>query len=145
MTASTLRWPLLAVIGLLVALAVGLLATRLVSERIGISSEPITAGESLTPKRANGHERAHNRQPALPPAQTTVTGSDYTGPSSSSSGGADGAGSGSGTDSAGSDGGGDSKRGGLGDATTPPVTASPAPSSPSGGAGTDTTTEPGDD
>jgi len=143
MTASTLRWPVLAVIGLLVALAVGLLATRLVSERIGISSEPITAGESLTPKRANGHERAHKRQPVLPPARTTSTGSDSTGPSSSISGGADGAGSA--TDSAGSEGGGDSKRGGLGAATTPPATASPAPSSPSGGAGTNNTTEPGDD
>ena len=46
MSASTLRWPLFALIGLLVAVAVALLAIQLVSERIGISAEPLTVGES---------------------------------------------------------------------------------------------------
>ena len=97
MSASTLRWPLYAVLGLLIALAVALLATRLVSERIGISSEPITAGESLSPKRQTAAQHTHRRnQSTAPPAlSTSTTGSGYVAPSSpapssgSSSGGSD--------------------------------------------------------
>jgi hypothetical protein len=85
-TASTLRWPLYALVGLLVALAIALLATRLVSERIGISSEPITAGESLSPKRDTAALQAHHRhQSTAPPAAPTSTiGSGSAGPSSTS-------------------------------------------------------------
>jgi hypothetical protein len=46
---SGLRWVLLALVGLLVAGAVAFLAIRTVSERIGISSEPPTAGSALAP------------------------------------------------------------------------------------------------
>jgi hypothetical protein len=48
-SASTLRWPLLALLALLVAGAVAFLATRAVSTDIGISSEPPNAGRSLSP------------------------------------------------------------------------------------------------
>jgi hypothetical protein len=84
MTASTLRWPLFALIGLVVAVAVALLANQLVTERIGISSEPITAGESLSPKQAHRGHRPQRQSTA--PAQTTSTGSGYTGTVSSGAG-----------------------------------------------------------
>ena len=133
MTVSTLRWPLFALIGLLVAVAVALLANRLVSERIGISSEPVTAGESLSPKQAH---RVHQRhRGSEPPAQTTSTGSGYTGTVSGDAGSGDAHSGPSQAD--------DSKpAGGLG--TTPPAAQSPAPST---GSGSDSSTErePGDD
>jgi hypothetical protein len=100
-SASTLRWPLYAVVGLLIALAVALLATRLVSERIGISSEPITAGESLSPKgQTAARHPHHHRQSTAPPAlPTSTTGPGYVAPSSPSSGGS----SAGGSDSSGTD------------------------------------------
>lgn len=49
MSLSTLRWPLLALLGLIVAVAIAFLATRAVSEDIGISSEPPSAGRALSP------------------------------------------------------------------------------------------------
>lgn len=49
MTTSSLRWPLLALLGLLVAGAIAFLATRAVSTNIGISSEPPNAGRALSP------------------------------------------------------------------------------------------------
>ncbi len=49
MSASSLRWPLLALLGLLVAAAIAFLATRAVSTDIGISSESPTAGRELSP------------------------------------------------------------------------------------------------
>ena len=52
MTASSLRWPLFALIGLMVAVGVAVLATQMVSEKIGITSEPVSAGSSLSPQHA---------------------------------------------------------------------------------------------
>ena len=49
MTAGALRWTLLALLGLLVAIAIAFLATRTVSQDIGISSEPPTVGRDLSP------------------------------------------------------------------------------------------------
>ena len=141
MTASTLRWPLFALIGLLVAVAVALLANRLVSERIGISSEPVTAGESLSPKQAHREHRRPQRQSDAS-AQTTSTGSGYTGTVS---------GAGAGSDNTQSDGSSqaeDSKPKGNLNPVTParPSPAAPAPA-PSTGGGSDGSTgaEPGDD
>jgi hypothetical protein len=65
MSASSLRWPLLALLGLLVAAAVAFLATRAVNTDIGISSEPPTAGQALSPAPA---KRARPR-----PTVTTTT------------------------------------------------------------------------
>lgn len=50
MTTSSLRWPLLALLGLLVAAAIAFLATQMVSQKIGISSEPLSAGRALAPR-----------------------------------------------------------------------------------------------
>lgn len=46
---STLRWVLLALAGLAIAVAVGIVASRVTSQRIGLASEPLRAGESLAP------------------------------------------------------------------------------------------------
>ena len=142
MTASTLRWPLFALIGLMVAIAVALLANRLVGERIGISSESITAGESLSPKHAHHDRRGQRRSEAPVPAQTTSTAPGHTptvpGGGSSSEDGSDGDGS----DRAQRD---DPKaRGRLPSASPPPASPTPTPTTPSG-QGSDTSTEPGDD
>ncbi len=63
MNASSLRWPLLALLGLFVAAAIAFLATRAVSTDIGISSEPPTAGQALSPAAPRPRPR--------PPAKTT--------------------------------------------------------------------------
>ena len=54
-----LTWTLLALLGLLVAVAVGIAASDLTSRRIGLSSEPIRAGDALAPKEAHHHPRGH--------------------------------------------------------------------------------------
>ena len=74
MRSTSFRWGAFAAIGLAVAVAVALLATQLVSERIGISSEPVSAGESLAPERVEHHPkpRRHHRA-GNTQVQTTFT------------------------------------------------------------------------
>jgi hypothetical protein len=43
------RWVLFALAGLAVAVAVGIVASRVTSQRIGLASEPLSAGENLAP------------------------------------------------------------------------------------------------
>ena len=79
MSLSSLRWPLLALLGLLVAAAIAFLATRAVSEEIGISSEPPTAGRALSPaapRKAEPKPRTTTSTTTTTPAPhrtTTVT------------------------------------------------------------------------
>lgn len=47
---ATLKWIGLALLGILVAAAVSLAASHLVSRQIGLASEPISAGEALAPR-----------------------------------------------------------------------------------------------
>ena len=47
---SSLRWILLALLGLLIAVAVGIAASELTSQQIGLSSEPLRAGQELAPQ-----------------------------------------------------------------------------------------------
>ena len=71
MSVSSLRWPLLALLGLLVAVA--FLATRAVSTDIGISSEPPTAGQALSPAiRKPAHHRPRPTTTTTPTATVTV-------------------------------------------------------------------------
>ena len=74
MIASSLRWPLYALVGLLVAAAIAFVAIRVVNQQIGISAEPVSAGEELSPagvakQRARRPHR--HRHPA--PTSTTTT------------------------------------------------------------------------
>lgn len=60
---TRLRWSLLALAGLVAAVAVGVAAAALTSSRIGLSSEPIRAGEALAPKsvRKDDHRGGRGR------------------------------------------------------------------------------------
>lgn len=53
-TAGTVRWTLLGILGLALAVGVALVASSLASQRIGLSDEPISAGSALQPPRSSG-------------------------------------------------------------------------------------------
>ena len=48
---AVIRWALIALLGLAVAALVSLSASALTSQSVGLSSEPLTAGEQLAPSR----------------------------------------------------------------------------------------------
>lgn len=68
MTATT-KWITLALLGLLIAGAVAFLASRLVSEQIGIASESVSAGYDLAPAVRNA--TAPKNDKTTPPESTT--------------------------------------------------------------------------
>jgi hypothetical protein len=73
-SAPALRWPLLALLALLVAAAVAFLATRAVSTDIGISSEPPNAGRSLSPAPPKARRpKSRTTTTTTAPPTTTVT------------------------------------------------------------------------
>lgn len=78
MNARLPTWPLFALCGLLVAAAVAFLATQSVSQKIGITSEPVSAGRALSPPA-----RRVRRAPAAPPATTGPSTSPSPGPPAS--------------------------------------------------------------
>jgi hypothetical protein len=49
MRLAAIRWIALALVGLVVAAGVSLAASQLVSERIGLAAEPVSAGKELAP------------------------------------------------------------------------------------------------
>lgn len=78
---ATIRWVALALLGLLIAAGVSIAASSLVSQQIGLASEPISAGDALAPKassRANRHQGPRRKAspaktPSEPaPAETTA-------------------------------------------------------------------------
>ena len=74
MIPSPLRWPLLALMGLLIAAAIAILATQMVSQKIGISSEPLSAGKALAPRPSAAKKPpvARTTTPAPAPAPLSV-------------------------------------------------------------------------
>ncbi len=78
-TASAVRWTLLGILGLALAVGVALVASSLASQRIGLSDEPISAGSALQPPRSGDNsttrpgDETHSKG-------TTPTPSDTTGP-----------------------------------------------------------------
>ncbi len=81
-TASILRWSALALAGLVIAVGVGVVAGKLTSQQIGLSSEPPRAGEALAPKpgggrgnehRGRGHGGKHRGDDGGGPAKTTTS------------------------------------------------------------------------
>jgi hypothetical protein len=93
--AGSIRWIALALLGLAVAAGVSVAASHLVSQRIGLAAEPVSAGRELAPahdeqasgsKASRGHNgersdpgRSTSSRPASAPPSTT------TGPSTSPS------------------------------------------------------------
>ncbi len=62
-SAATLRWVGLALLGIAVAAAVSVAASRLVSQQIGLASQPISAGDALAPASATvGEKRKRHRK-----------------------------------------------------------------------------------
>ena len=53
-----LLWTVLALAGLLVAVAVTMAATSLTSQRVGLQAEPLDAGEALAPREDRESPRA---------------------------------------------------------------------------------------
>jgi hypothetical protein len=72
MRAATLRWIGLALLGLLIAAAVSIAASRLASQQIGLASEPIEAGDALAPV-ARSHPHRPKRGEASNPLTTPTT------------------------------------------------------------------------
>lgn len=81
---ATARWIGLAILGMLIAAAVSIAASKVASQQIGLASEPISAGDSLAPKsqekerpRAAPKGDERQRTPSAPspplPAQPAVT------------------------------------------------------------------------
>jgi carbohydrate-binding DOMON domain-containing protein len=67
---SAVSWVALAVLGLVVAAVVSLAASRLSSQHIGLSSEPLTAGERLTPAEV---PTSRGQSPRAKQTSTTAT------------------------------------------------------------------------
>ena len=55
---TAVRWTGLALLGVLVAAAVSVAASRLASQQIGLASEPISAGDALAPSQRQLHPSA---------------------------------------------------------------------------------------
>lgn len=71
------RWLGLALLGIVVAAAVAIAASRLASQQIGLASEPVSAGDALAPaaerkagwtehRRAHAHRHRATRAPVAP-------------------------------------------------------------------------------
>jgi len=90
MTTSSLRWPLLALLGLLVAAAIAFLATQMVSQKIGISSEPLSAGRALAPQTHAARKPPAARTTTSTPPTTTIFAPAPAIPSAPSDGGGEG-------------------------------------------------------
>jgi hypothetical protein len=77
MRLTAIRWIALALVGLAVAAGVSLAASQLVSERIGLAAEPVSAGKELVPTE-QGHGRdthggdGENTNDSTPTTQTTT-------------------------------------------------------------------------
>lgn len=76
---SVFRWLGLALLGILVAAAVSIAASRLASQQIGLASQPVSAGDALAPaterqvgqaarRHAHAHvQHRHHRETQHPP------------------------------------------------------------------------------
>ncbi len=67
----TLKWIGLALLGILIAAAVAVAASRLASRQIGLASEPISAGDALAPHTARPGPASNRRNANRTPAATT--------------------------------------------------------------------------
>lgn len=87
---ATVRWLGLAALGMLIAAGVSVAASNLASQQIGLSSEPISAGDALAPaagEKVGAPSRQHRQQkrdthPTSPPQTTPMPPPTTTVPSS---------------------------------------------------------------
>lgn len=78
---ATMRWLGLALLGILIAAAISIAASRLASQQIGLASQPISAGDALAPVGHEGprHHRSGRKSgnhqktaPSQPPASPSL-------------------------------------------------------------------------
>ena len=65
-----LKWTLAAVVGLVLAAGLAFASYELVSEPIGLSTEPVTAGEELAPEREREPDKRRSDDSRESPAPT---------------------------------------------------------------------------
>lgn len=70
-SSPAVRWTALALLGVVIAVGVGVIASQVASQRIGLASEPVRAGETLAPSSTAPAGHGGNRR-----------GSDGSGPGS---------------------------------------------------------------
>jgi hypothetical protein len=73
---GSIRWIALALLGLAVAAGVSLAASQLVSQRIGLAAEPVSAGKELAPpghESGNGSQGANGGDANRPTSTSTTT------------------------------------------------------------------------
>lgn len=81
---ATMRWLALALLGILIAAAISIAASRLASQQIGLASQPISAGDALAPsakeetrgsgavRHRTGEAKTRRTAPGKAPAGTTT-------------------------------------------------------------------------
>jgi len=70
---GSIRWVLLALAGLVVAAAVSVAASQLVSQRIGLAAAPVSAGKELAPQHDSGNAHKGGGEAQAHPRTTTTT------------------------------------------------------------------------
>jgi hypothetical protein len=79
----TARWIALAILGMLIAAAVSIAASRVASQQIGLASEPISAGDALAPRpREKERGAPATVRPRVTPKNAEENGTTSTPPSS---------------------------------------------------------------
>jgi hypothetical protein len=83
---GSIRWILLALLGLAVAAGVSVAASQLVSQRIGLAAEPVSAGKDLAPPKHDsgqgGGDASRHTSTSRTTAPVTTTTTTTTVPSS---------------------------------------------------------------
>ena len=74
MTRAVLIWIAFGIAGIAVAIGIGIAAAEISSERIGLSSEPLSAGEDLAPRRHTPPDRAKRPATTKPDANREGSG-----------------------------------------------------------------------
>ena len=74
---GSIRWILLALLGLAVAAGVSVAASQLVSQRIGLAAEPVSAGKELAPPKHDSRSGRGGRQPPHLDQQDHCPGHDH--------------------------------------------------------------------
>jgi hypothetical protein len=80
---ATVKWVLLALVGLAIAIGVAIAAANLTSQQIGIASESVSAGDTLAPALHVPAEQKHGESPGHHPegpGETTGPSEPPTGP-----------------------------------------------------------------
>jgi hypothetical protein len=79
-SSPAVRWTALALLGVVIAIAVGVIASQVASQRIGLASEPVRAGESLAPSSTSPAGHGPDTNNSGSGSESSAPGSDDGGP-----------------------------------------------------------------